>query len=99
MTDHRNHPRRDIHLPVAFQMGDGPRIEANCRDLSLGGMFIETQHAAPFGATVKVSIRLPGLAVDTVVASVVRWTNAEGMGVQFGMMGARDTHALTELLR
>jgi hypothetical protein len=29
----------------------------------------------------------------------VRWTRSDGMGVQFGLIGARETHAITELTR
>lgn len=98
MRDHRKHPRKSIELPVAFRLGDGPCVEAICRDLSLGGMFIETTSPAPFGATIEVQLSLPGLKQPTSIASIVRWTTPEGMGVQFGVMGARETYALTQLL-
>jgi type IV pilus assembly protein PilZ len=62
-------------------------------------MFIETPTPAPFSATVLVYLTLPGLQQEVVVRSTVRWTQPDGMGVQFGVMGARATHALTELLR
>ena len=35
---------------------------------------------------------------DSAIDAVVRWAMPTGMGVQFGRMGARDTHALTLLL-
>ncbi|WP_437660337.1 PilZ domain-containing protein [Sorangium sp. So ce1182] len=98
MRDHRKHPRRPIELSIAFRIGDGPRIDAICRDISLGGMFIETTSPAPFGATVEVLLSLSGLKQAAAIPSIVRWTTAEGMGVQFGSMGARETYALTELL-
>ncbi|WP_437709004.1 PilZ domain-containing protein [Sorangium sp. So ce448] len=98
MRDHRKHPRKQIELSIAFRIGDGPRVDAICRDLSLGGMFIETSSSAPFGATVEVLLSLQGLKQVAVIPSVVRWTTPEGMGVQFGMMGARETYALTQLL-
>lgn len=98
MRDHRKHPRKLIELSIAFRVGDGPRVDAICRDLSLGGMFIETSSPAPFGATVEVLLSLQGLKQVAVIPSVVRWTTPEGMGVQFGVMGARETYALTQLL-
>jgi type IV pilus assembly protein PilZ len=61
-------------------------------------MFVETPTPAPFGATVIVYLRLPGMKQEVGVRSTVRWTKPNGMGVQFGVMGARETHALTELL-
>ncbi len=49
MDRERKYPRKAVEAAVAFQTGDGPRVDARCRDVSLGGMFIET--AAADGAT------------------------------------------------
>lgn len=94
----REHPRRSIEADMAFQAGDGPRIEARCHDLSLGGMFIQTPAPLPYGALVRVFIRLPGLRGEATIECVVRWSKPSGMGVQFGRMGARETHGLTEMI-
>jgi type IV pilus assembly protein PilZ len=96
--DKRQHPRKIIEADVAFQVGGGPRVEARCRDVSLGGMFIETEATAPYGTPVRVFLRLPGLKDEVTVDTIVRWSKPGGMGVQFGVMGARETHALIELL-
>jgi type IV pilus assembly protein PilZ len=40
LPENRQHPRKIIVAAVTFQVGGGPRTEARCRDLSLGGMFI-----------------------------------------------------------
>jgi type IV pilus assembly protein PilZ len=98
LTDSRQHPRKSIETEVAFQVGDGPRIEARCRDVSLGGMFIETATPLPYGSRLRVYVRLPGLRDEAAIDAVVRWSKPIGMGVQFGMMGARETHGLTRLL-
>ena len=98
MSENRQHPRKVIEVEVAFQVGDGPRIEARCHDVSLGGMFVETDRPAVYGTALKVFLKLPGLKQETTVPSTVRWSKPMGMGVQFGVMGARETHALTALL-
>lgn len=98
MADNRQFPRKVIETDVAFQSGDGPRVEARCRDVSLGGMFIETSSPLPYGATVKLFMRLPGLRAEAQIEGTVRWSKPGGMGVQFGRMGARETHALTQLI-
>ena len=98
MPDSRHHPRKDLHLPVAFQSGDGPRIDAACDNISLGGMFIETKEPGSYGMTLRITIQLPGLKQETRIDAVVRWHKGTGMGVQFGPMGARETHALTVLI-
>ena len=98
MGESRKHPRKEVHPPVAFQVGDGPRLDAVCHDLSLGGMFIETAQPARFGEELRVFLTLPGLKQEAMVRAIVRWTTPSGMGVQFGVMGARETFALTQLL-
>lgn len=98
MPENRKYLRQRVALPVAYQTADGVRVEATCSDVSLGGMFVETASPLSFGTPVKILVRLPGTKTETVLNAVVRWTTPNGMGVQFGSMGARETHALTELL-
>lgn len=98
MSEKRAHPRKVVEIPIAYQLGDGPRVEAVCYDMSLGGVFIETQAPAAFNAELVVFLRLPGLKNEVTVKSKVRWTERTGMGVQFGTMGARETFALTKML-
>ncbi|APR82246.1 Hypothetical protein A7982_07595 [Minicystis rosea] len=61
-------------------------------------MFIETSASPPYGSKVRVFIQLPGLRTETTIDAIVRWSKPDGMGVQFGVMGARETHGLTLLL-
>ena len=96
--EQRKQRRSVIRIAVAFQVAGGPRIAALCGDISLGGAFIETAEIVPFGAPVRVFLRLPGLAGVWAIDAVFRWTNPTGMGVQVGVMGARETHALMKLL-
>ena len=99
MAENRQHPRKSIKLTVSFTAPDGARTEAVCRDISIGGMFIETASPSSYGAEILVHLVLPGLLQGSDVRSIVRWTQkGVGMGVQFGTMGARETHALVELL-
>jgi hypothetical protein len=98
VSENRQHARQIVETEVAFQVGDGPRIEARCRDVSLGGMFIETAAPLAYGSALRIFVRLPGLRGEASIEAVVRWTKPAGMGVQFGRMGARETHALTLLL-
>jgi type IV pilus assembly protein PilZ len=61
-------------------------------------MYVRTASPLPFGAELVVHLLLPGQKAPFALPGVVRWTRAgEGMGVQFGLIGARETHAITEL--
>jgi type IV pilus assembly protein PilZ len=102
VSENRQHPRQPVQAPiatVAYQVGDaGPRVDAVCENISLGGMFIQTSSPPAFGTSITVFLTLPGFKQESAIKAVVRWTKSTGMGVQFGTMGARETHALTELV-
>lgn len=98
MTENRKHPRKIIEAELTFQVGDGPPTQAQYRDVSLGGMFIETPDPLPYGAKLRLTLPLPGLPAPAIIDATVRWRKPTGMGVQFGVMGARETHALMMLI-
>lgn len=75
----------------------GVKGRGRARDICLGGMFIETRVVFPFGASVTVELRTPEATM--LLPGVVRWTRADGMGVQFGLIGAKETHIITEMTR
>jgi len=89
---------------MGWSVPGAARVDAHCRDVSLGGCFLEVVSPPEFGAAVVVHLDLPGLVdeagrqIETSVPSTVRWTTLAGMGVQFGPMGARETAALLQLL-
>ena len=79
--------------------GQSERVTGQSTDISLGGMFIETTQPAPFGAEIVVHVHVPGEPSAFALPGVVRWVRSDGMGVQFGLLGARETHTITELVR
>src|SRR5512135_1258272 len=85
--------RYELHPAVRVRLDSGETIEARCRDISLGGAFLETRASCPFGAVVQVHVSLPG-GVELALSATVRWISADGVGVQFGMLSALETHAL-----
>lgn len=101
MVELRRHQRAPIDVAVEFvAKGSTERAAGRSRDVSVGGMFILTAAPLPFGADLVVHVTMPGQKSPFALAGVVRWSKAgEGMGVQFGMMGARETHAITELTK
>lgn len=74
-------------------------MEGTGRDISLGGMFIETEIPCDFGERIVVYVALQTYGRPMVIQATVRWTCAAGMGVQFGLLGARDTHAIAEFAK
>jgi hypothetical protein len=98
----RRDTRRTSRVPfvrdVLLQIEGGEWKWAVSRDISLGGMFIQSSTPSPFGARVSVSILKPTPLGEFRIEGAVRWTDREGMGIQFGLMGARTTHELIQLI-
>ena len=67
-------------------------MDGTAKDISLGGMFIETDIPCLFGERIVVFATLPGRRRRMGLSATVRWTSSAGMGVQFGLLGALDTH-------
>ncbi|MDP9003119.1 MAG: PilZ domain-containing protein [Myxococcota bacterium] len=101
MVELRSHPRVPFDGPVEFVVkGSTEPIAGRCRDISLGGMYVLTSHPLAFGVELVVHVTLPGQKARLAMPAVVRWSRVgEGMGLQFKLLGARETHAITELTR
>jgi type IV pilus assembly protein PilZ len=95
----RRHHRVPFTEPVVFgRKGSDKRSNGESTDISLGGMFVKTATPEPFGADIVIHIHVPGEPMAYALPGIVRWTNSSGMGVQFGLLGARETHTITELV-
>jgi hypothetical protein len=96
--EQRRHFRKRVDLAVQFS-GEGTTPATGiCRDLSMGGMHVDTDTPAAFGAQIAVVVRLRGQAEDSRIPATVRWVKKDSMGLQFGLLGAHDTYALSETL-
>jgi len=69
------------------------------KDISIGGMFVQSTEVVPFGTEVTIVARFVGTKADLRLPGIVRWAKPDGFGVQFGSLGARETHAISELLK
>jgi PilZ domain len=98
VQEKRRHFRKHVSLDVEFNVADGPRHAGSCRDFSLGGAHVDTTNPAPFGANVTIYLRLKGASTVSALPAIVRWVKPASMGVQFGLLGARETYAITEML-
>jgi hypothetical protein len=102
MIEQRRFARCPIDQELSFILkGEVEPRRGVGKDIAVGGMFIVTAlPLPPFGAEVTVITRLPGGgATEFRLPGVIRWMRPDGMGVQFGMLGARETHLITEVAR
>jgi type IV pilus assembly protein PilZ len=93
----RRHSRVPLDTKVVFMAKGGAEHLAGVgTDISVGGMFVRTERVLPFGAELVIHVTLPDQVEELVLPGVVRWQRPDGMGIQFGLLGARETHAITE---
>lgn len=96
-SEKRAHTRFPARLKVSFE-AEGRRVDCRTRDLSLGGMFLDTTAVSlPFGTELTAMLTLPLLGEATPVRCVVRWAIASGMGVSFLSLRAAETWAINQL--
>jgi type IV pilus assembly protein PilZ len=60
-------------------------------------MFIETAFPAAFGSAVLVRMTMTDRRDPILLPGIVRWTNESGFGLQFGLLGARETYVIAEI--
>ncbi len=89
----RSSQRFDVALEVEFARGD-LRGRAHARNLSIGGMFMETGERLAAGDKLRLSFRIPGHKEPVETTATVRWQDGAGTGVQFDGLRARDVWAL-----
>jgi uncharacterized protein (TIGR02266 family) len=100
-VEHRRSDRRyDRQLSIDVE-GDGVSFSANTRNLSLGGVFIDTDQRLPFGSKVSLRFTVPTATETIQVEGQVRWIETEegqvrGIGIQFAGLRARDVWALNK---
>jgi hypothetical protein len=94
--NNRKTPRTRIDLPIQIEV-DGRAMPALAVNVGLGGMFIEGP-PLEYGQRIEIVAELPGLAGPVKIPAVVRWAKDHGIGVQFLQLGARVTHALSQIV-
>ena len=99
MHEKRSHARAPLTVEVTCELSDGTHLQGTSRDISLGGMYVECQTQPRFNTQLTAIVRLPGAREDSRLPGIVRWATPDGFGIQFGLMGARETHLITELMR
>lgn len=98
VREKRQHHRAALDVPVSVRGTAGGSWSARSQDVSIGGMFLSAVEAPGIGLEVKLEFELPGLG-SVELPAFVRWTKDGGFGVQFGLLGARETHAIGKLVR
>jgi uncharacterized protein (TIGR02266 family) len=100
----RTDPRYDRRIDVEIKVG-GKVIAARSRNLSLGGMFVETSEVVREQTTVEVRFKVPTQPEPVEVTAEVRWIERgtperpAGVGIRFHGLRARDVWALNRFFQ
>jgi uncharacterized protein (TIGR02266 family) len=84
---------------------DGTRRTGHSRNISLGGMFVETTELLPVQTTIQVRFRVPTQPEPIDVTGEVRWVESggtgqpAGIGIRFHGLRARDVWALNRFFQ
>jgi uncharacterized protein (TIGR02266 family) len=100
-VEHRRSDRRyDRRVAIDIDF-DGGSLSSHTRNISLGGVFIDSDRALPFGAKVHLKFRVPMQTDIIEVDGQVRWVEMDdglvkGIGIRFEGLRARDVWALNK---
>jgi uncharacterized protein (TIGR02266 family) len=100
----RTDPRYDRRLEVEI-VAEGRRQVGHSRNISLGGLFVETTESLPVQTTIQVRFRVPTQPEPIDVTGEVRWIEKTdggqtvGLGIRFHGLRARDVWALNRFFQ
>lgn len=78
---------------------DGVNRDATLLNLSLGGALVATGLKHPLGSRVEIRFAVPTLEQPIEIGAVVRWSDTNGVGLQFDGLRARDVWGLNEYFK
>lgn len=90
--------RHDVSIPAKLII-DGTPSDCTMVNISLGGTLVAVQAKYAMGQRVRIAFAVPILNQAIEVGGIVRWSNAEGVGVQFDGLRARDVWTLSEYFK
>jgi hypothetical protein len=99
MREKRSHARKQVDLETQVTPHGASAFSGVLRDLGVGGAFIESAQEVPYDSALTLTLAVPGEATPLQLPGVARWSKPGGFGVQFGLLGARETHAIARLIK
>jgi hypothetical protein len=99
VQEKRSHVRVPLNVEAQCEPKGGQPFSAMTKDISIGGMFLESDAVLGFNTEIVIVLRLPGAKQDSRLPGIVRWVKTGGFGVQFGNLGVLETHLITQLMR
>ncbi len=95
VDERRRLAREPLEMFVLLEWG-GCQWPGFTVDFGLGGVFVQCDTIPAYGT--EVTLIIDSAHSTLRFPAVLRWADDRGMGLQFGLLGARETHFLAELL-
>ena len=99
VSDNRRIQHRHIVSLSAKLNIDGTSSDCTMLNLSLGGALLAANARYPMGQRLRIEFTVPAPHHAIEVGATVRWSNSDGVGVQFDGLRARDVWALNEFFK
>jgi hypothetical protein len=98
VSDNRSATRHPVSIAAKLTV-DGHSAEGTLMNLSLGGALMTSSMKHSMGQRVHVSFKVPTQEPAIEVDATVRWSDSQGVGLQFDGLRARDVWALNEYFK
>jgi hypothetical protein len=99
VADNRRTATRHPVSIAAVLTVEGLPQQCTIVNLSLGGALVQAMTKLSMGAHVAIRYTVPSVKETVDVGATVRWSTAEGTGLQFDGLRARDVWALNEYFK
>ncbi|MFZ2041621.1 MAG: PilZ domain-containing protein [Desulfobacterales bacterium] len=93
----RSHARRRCQIDVDYDTRDGS-FRNTIKDISIGGVFIETQEAFAIGQEIDLYLTSPINQVSCMVTGKVVRRDQNGIGIEFGNLTRRQQGIIMSLM-
>jgi uncharacterized protein (TIGR02266 family) len=78
----RENPRKSCLINANYRI-QGSSFRSYILDISIGGVFIETNERVPVGETILLKFTLPSLPQPFTMSGKIAWSGPQGFGVKF----------------
>ena len=97
----REYPRQGMRLAVSYETMDDFLIDYTS-NVSLGGIFLETEQTLPTDRPLQLQLQLPDGEV-ILAEGTIQWTSSEGVlpqgvGVHFTVLSVRNQRRIQRLI-
>jgi hypothetical protein len=99
--EQRKYSRSPVSLSVQVRLESGVLVEGKTSNISLNGLFLETERSLPLGSPVKIHMTLGNAEekTDVICPGLVSRLDERGVAIEIGKIDDQSLHRLCGLVR